>query len=284
MKNKTFLQHLSSALLLCLAVSGIGYYAVLQIKEPSVIGFSLVWLASGVFFLYAGCRRFFGKPLFRKKLSRKTGFAVAAAAFMCACLCAVMTHRICTPVIADGSERPLYLFVLGGGITRKGTLGRIPKARIEAAALYLKTHEETKAVVSGGTGKFMPCAEAPVLAAYLAELGIPQERIIQEDKAKDTIENFIFGAECAAADSGIKIETLLENPLVIITSWYHLARAELLARRLGFSRVSGIAAKTSPLFTVNAFAREICAWIKLYIRIFLTGRPSRSDLIEKAEQ
>ncbi len=167
-----------------------------------------------------------------------------------------------------------YLIVLGGGVKKNGKLGTIAKQRIYYAALYLKKYPETIVIVSGGKGKQSPTEESSVLAKELEKLGIQKKRILEENKALDTIQNLSYSAELMARNSHMTIKEILKQPVAILTSKYHLARAERIARREGYSIVYGIPAKTPFLFLLNAYTREIGSYIKLDLRILFTGKPS----------
>ena len=54
---------------------------------------------------------------------------------------------------------------------------------------YLKENKGTKVIVTGGQGSDEEIPEAEALRSYLLEHGIPNERIIIEDKSVNTFEN-----------------------------------------------------------------------------------------------
>jgi len=277
MKNRT-----PAYFFLVLSLSGIGYFVALQLASPGVFSFSYVWLVAGILFLAA----FF---LFRRPGNGKKSSSlfcswcrmsvrirrILAAVLAAGCITAVVClYFILTPRLSDGTERIDYLIVLGGGIQPDGNLGPVPQCRLEKAAVWLEKHPSAKVIVTGGKGFFAPCAEAPVLARGLAALGISRNRILEENRASDTIQNFSYSAVLAARDSGLPVRKLLEEPVAVVTSDYHLARAERIAEREGFRNVYGIASETPPLFILNSYCREICAYVKLELRILLTGKPA----------
>jgi uncharacterized SAM-binding protein YcdF (DUF218 family) len=273
MKNRT-----ASYIFIILSAWSAGYFAALETASPSFFSFSFVWLFAGiVFFLRFLCirRKNGGAHFIPLEWFKPTGRRIiTAAAAVFIFTAAVNLYFICTPVISDGTERIQYAILLGGGLTRKGALAPGAERRVRKAAEYMKAHPDVKIVVSGGKGPFAPCAESLVLASELERYGIAADRIIQEPKAKDTIQNLSFSAGLIARDSGMNMQTALSGPVAVVTSDFHLARAERIARRQGYRAVFGIAAETPRLFIVDSYAREILAYSKLNLRILLTHKPA----------
>jgi len=80
-------------------------------------------------------------------------------------------------------------------------------------------------VVSGGK-VFDPLeAEAPVAARVLADLGVPREKILVEEKSRDTVENARYVRELLASKG-------LGRPL-LVTSAFHMKRAAAAFEKAG---------------------------------------------------
>ena len=74
---------------------------------------------------------------------------------------------------------------------------------------------------------------------------------------------------------GVSEEEILNERMMIVTSHFHMRRAQRLAKRMGFENFSG---RTSsiPLYSIpHTYLREICAYVKLNMRILLTGKPEK---------
>ena len=265
---------------LILSVLFFAYFLALQIAWSgfflgTFFSFCMVWL-----FAAAVCFALF---VFRKKhlwknARRKTKVAILSSLGFAAIVCVVNLIFICNPRIADGTEDCEYVIVLGGGITKNSTLTDTMQRRVAFAADYLKKHPDAIAVVTGGKSKFAPCAESDVLKPALCAYGIEESRVLAENQAKDTIQNFKFSAQLLAEKSGVSVQQILDSPITVITSDFHIARAERLAKRMGFTNICGAASPTPLLFVPNCYAREICSYIKLNLRILLTGKPNRQIL------
>ncbi len=272
-----------SVIFLVLALLSNAYFFALHIASPGTFlgtffSFSSVWFWLSVLFalLFVLERRKILKKI-SGKISKKAKVVLVSLICIFALVSGLSLFFILTSRKAGESEKARYVIVLGGGITKNGELTDSIKKRVEKAAEYLKENKDALAVVSGGKGRFVPMAEAEVLKPELASFGIDESKILKEDKAKDTIQNLIFSAEMIAKHDGIPLEEVLSSPVAICTSDFHLARAERIAKRLGFSNVYGLAAKTPPIFVLNTYCREICSYIKLNLRILLTGKPKKLE-------
>jgi uncharacterized SAM-binding protein YcdF (DUF218 family) len=274
MKNRR-----ASYIFIVLAVWSAGYFIALEIASPSFFSFSFIWLFLGIIFFlcFLSIRRKNGNEKFvpYRWLTSAGKRIISAAAAIFILTASINLYFICTPSVSDGTEQVQYVILLGGGITRDGTLAPGAERRVQRTAEYMKVHPCVKVVVSGGKGPFAPCAESFVLASELERYGIAADRVIQEPVARDTIQNFSYSALLIAQNSGMNIRTALSRPIAVVTSDFHLARAERIARREGYVSVCGIAAETPELFIIDSYAREILAYCKLNIRIFLTHKPSQ---------
>ena len=264
------------------------YDVVLQVVSPgnflgTVFAFSNVWLLPAAYFVWAGAWRLrHGRGVWASapRRVRRTAFAAGAlcSAAVSSFLIFILTPDIASPQKADGGVFIEQIILLGGGIDGNGELVRPVMRRVEAAAgLYGALAEKPVVVVTGGTDSFREFAEAPEIRRQLILRGVPAERILVEDRARDTIENFRNSAALLCGALGAETDDILSRRTAVVTNRFHLHRAQLIARRTGFSRVTGIAAHDEPLFIPNNYAREILACMKLALRIALTGKPARMD-------
>lgn len=152
-----------------------------------------------------------------------------------------------------------YMVVLGAGVN--GTEPSLSLSdRLTAAEAYLKENPQTICVVSGGKGSEEQISEAQCMYNYLTAHGITPQRIWMEDQASDTRENIRFSLALIREKTGKE-----PAELGILSSEYHLFRAELFARELGITPV-GIPAKTSWLsLWLNYYLREIAAVLYYFV-------------------
>ena len=139
-----------------------------------------------------------------------------------------------------------YVIILGAGVN--GTAPSLSMLnRLGAALTYLEAHPRCIAVPSGGQG-------------WLIAHGIDEARIIREDRATNTLENLSYSlALIPDADTAA---------IAVVSSEYHLCRAQLMAASMGYT-VYGIPAHTTrPFLAVNHFIREALGVV--HFRIFGT--------------
>lgn len=245
------------------------YFVTLQILNPALICFGDIWLFISILIFYAALKIYKKSPF--KKWLKISACLISSIAILAS---SIILPQILTPKINDGSIDTEYMIILGGGIKQDGTITQMPRERLITAADFLKSHPETKAIVTGGKLPFVNHSEAPELARELVLLGIDEKRILIEDRAQDTIENFKYSARLIAKDKNCSLQEALKMPVTVVTSSFHLNRAEILAERLGFEKIYGLSARVPAVFVLNVYAREICAYAKLGLRIILTGEPS----------
>jgi uncharacterized SAM-binding protein YcdF (DUF218 family) len=126
---------------------------------------------------------------------------------------------------------------------------------LDRAIQYLENNPETICIVSGGKGYNEPFAEAVVMADYLKEKGISEDRILLEAESTNTEENIINSM--ALMEKGTSVG--------IVTNNFHVFRAVHIAKREGLERVCGIAADTTALYLPNNMLREFFAVVRYFV-------------------
>lgn len=126
------------------------------------------------------------------------------------------------------------IVVLGGGfegainLARGGyELNSAGDRFVEAAALA-RRFPDARVLVSGGTGTILLKGEedADTASRLLVALGVAPERLVLENKSRNTAENALFSKEIAVPQPG---ETWL-----LVTSAFHMPRSVGLFRKVGF--------------------------------------------------
>jgi uncharacterized SAM-binding protein YcdF (DUF218 family) len=266
-------------ILIILGILSIAYDATLIIINPGtfldiVFSFTHIWLALGAYLIFVAIYRIKTGHSFWsiwKKWIKLTFVSLVAIGSVIAVinLCLILN-----PAIVSSNEPAEHVILLGGGIDKDGKLPKSVISRVEKAAEYLNKNPESICVVTGGTLKWLPYPEAPELKNQLVKRGVAAERILVEDQALDTIQNFQFSCKILADYRGVGVQEILAAPTVVVTSRFHLRRSERLARRMGFKNIKGIPAACPLIYIPHNYVREICAYVKLNLRILLTGQPS----------
>lgn len=109
------------------------------------------------------------------------------------------------------------------------------RARLDTAEQYLQENPETTLILTGGNADESGKTEAAVMQEILAARGVPADRMVLEDRAESTKDNFRNTA--AMIDPA--------EPVVLISSNYHMDRAADTAKKAGFKEVLRLPAPSS---------------------------------------
>ena len=145
-----------------------------------------------------------------------------------------------------------YIIVLGAQVRENGS-SVVLRYRLDTAIEYLEENPETICIVSGGQGANEPFSEAEGMANYLIENGIEKDRILLENKSKNTVQNMQYS-------SALMDETY--NSVGIVTNNFHMFRAMKLAKAQGLKNVCAIAADSNVLYLPNNVLRECLGILK----------------------
>ena len=166
-----------------------------------------------------------------------------------------------------------YVLILGCQIMKDGSLTPLLRSRADKALEFArrqkeKTGKEIVFVPSGGQGPDEVMAEADAIADYLRSVGVPEERILPENRSVNTYENIRNSMKL------IREHADAENPKVIFsTTNYHVFRSGMIAWEQG-ERLEGIGSPTKRYFWINAFVREFIATLvserKRHLAVILT--------------
>jgi uncharacterized SAM-binding protein YcdF (DUF218 family) len=180
---------------------------------------------------------------------------------------------------------PDGIVVLGGAISPEISVARgqadLNEAaeRVAAAVELARRYPAARLLYSGGNGRLMSPrgAEADVAAGLLERMGVARERIIVENRSRNTVENAVYSLGLAAPKPGER--------WLLVTSAYHMPRSIGLFRHAGFSveaypvdwRTAG---RDEPLFQFDSIAAglrrtdtAVREWIGLAV-YFASGHTS----------
>ncbi len=269
-------------LLIILGILSISYDAILIILNPgtfmdNLVSFTHIWLVLGAYLIFLGVYRIKKGHSFWSVWKKWIKFCFISLCAVGGTIAIINLCLILNPAVVSVNEKADHVILLGGGISKEGKLPKSVMTRVEKAAEYLEKNPESLCVVTGGTLKWLPYPEAPEIKRQLVAAGIAPDRILVEDQAKDTIQNFQLSAKLLAESKGVSLQEVLETSTVVVTSRFHLRRAERLARRMGFTNVKGIGTACPAIYVPHNYMREICAYVKLNLRILLTGEPKKLE-------
>ncbi|MGI6853107.1 YdcF family protein [Mesorhizobium sp. 1B3] len=176
---------------------------------------------------------------------RRVGYSLVSAAALLlglsvwsslgANLLAPLEDRFARPEVSP--ENVAGIVVLGGGL--EGSINRSRGGyelnssgdRFVETAILARRFPDARILVSGGSGELLLTGESDADTAprLLSALGVAPERLILENKSRNTDENARFSRELAKPQSG---ETWL-----LVTSAFHMPRSVGLFRKAGFAVV-----------------------------------------------
>jgi uncharacterized SAM-binding protein YcdF (DUF218 family) len=178
-------------------------------------------------------------------------FAAVYLYFECMLIGAIVADSIAARYEPEPDKD--FLIILGCGIRKDGTPSPLLRGRIDRALSFAARQKEQTGrdlifVTSGGRGPDEPISESASMKRYLLEQGVPEERIVEEDRSTDTFENMKFSKE--------KIQAINpEGKVAFATTNYHVFRGGLCARRVKM-RAVGMGSDTKWYFWPNAAVRE----------------------------
>ena len=132
------------------------------------------------------------------------------------------------------------------------------ESRLDTAVEVLKRYTNSNCIVSGGQGPDETIPEAESMRNYLEIRGIAADRIYKEDESSSTYLNLIFSKEI------IEKYNISHNHVIIVTNEYHIPRATMIAKRVGFN-VYTVKAPTPALMFGSSIMREFFAFFKSLI-------------------
>ncbi len=236
-----------------IAAACLAYYIVLGFWVGFGVNFGMIWPAASAVFagIAALCRR-------ARKGRRVPAWlwipglvlmSVGAAGFLW------IESRIMTAAHERPAESAAYCIILGCRVEASHPSLAL-RYRIDTAAEYLLEHPETIAIASGGQGDDEPISEARCIRDELVARGIAAERILIEERSASTKENILYSMEYIPDPS---------EPVVIVTSDYHVYRGTGIARKSGLTNVSGLGANPGPVMALHYYVREAFAIVKDYL-------------------
>lgn len=152
-----------------------------------------------------------------------------------------------------------YLILLGAQVRGTKITNSLMR-RIDSACRYMEKYPEPKVIVSGGQGKGEDIPEAEAMAGELVRRGIPEDRILKENRSASTWENLVFSGRIIGNQS---------VPVALVTNNFHLYRALILGKQAGYTNLHGIPASSNPVLLVNYMVREFFAVLLTKIKAML---------------
>ena len=144
-----------------------------------------------------------------------------------------------------------YMIVLGNKIEGSEP-SPLLQDRIAATAKYMEKNPHVICIATGYQGEGADISEAQCIFNELTALGIAPDRILLEEQASSTRENFQYSLELLEQKLG-----RVPHNIGVLSSEFHLLRAGMIARDYGIDAVTIAAATTDTKAFMTYFIREI---------------------------
>lgn len=244
-----------------LAVACLSYYILVASYAGAGSAFIGFWLAAAASFGGLAILFWLNTRLhFIQKIPRPIIISVVAVAMAGVLLFVFLFGCVVSGMSARPQKEADYVIVLGAQI--RGTWITKPlRLRLDKALEYYMEHEGSgmRIIVSGGQGMGEDCSESYAMKQYLVDKGVPEDRIIMEDKSTSTKENLEFSYEIICREG---------NPdcnVVICSNNFHIFRARELARHIGMKNAEGLAAGCDIRLLPNYMVRDSLAIFKEFL-------------------
>lgn len=176
-----------------------------------------------------------------------------------------------------GTTRPQQadvIIVLGAAVWAEGPSPAL-EARVKYAAHLYREGFADNLILTGGLGVHPP-TEARVMKEVLKDLEVEREALYLEERAENTLENIKYSKEIM---DGQDWESAL-----IVSDYFHIKRALLIAEDLGIEEVHGAPAQNSPLYQNPELrllytSREVLAYTSYLMERKLNSIISADNLI-----
>ena len=250
---------------LILGAACLAYYALIAAYAGPSADFAWFWILLSAAFLgiaFLGRNQLF--PLLRKILLFGTWAGI--------CLILILSIPVLRGLKGSAQQEADYAIVLGAQV--KGTLpSRALKKRLDRAFSWAQEYPDGILILSGGQGDGEDIPEAQCMWNDLTGRGIDPERLIMEDRSASTRETLEFsdrltGCAGSAAPHWCRpsMTGCAGKRCGIISNNFHICRALLLAKKLGYADPAGIPAASDPLMQLHYIVRETAALIISFLQ------------------
>lgn len=188
------------------------------------------------------------------------------AIIMCCCsllaLLSVVAVAISWYGLCDDLQTCDVAVVFGNKVERDGVPSTRLRARLEAAVAVFRQRHCPHLVVSGGIGK-EGYDEALVMRDYLIAQGVPLSAVTMDNKGDNTRATALNFAAVAGQRGWRKV--------MVITQYFHIARAQLALRQCGFAEVATCHARHCEWRDAYSLVREM---VGLFAYVLQYGLPN----------
>lgn len=208
--------------------------------------------------------------IFHKKLSQviptkiytalKIIYMVCGAfyAITFAVMCIYISNVNSRQVTPDDLDNKTVFVIYGAGLEGDRP-GKALQKRLNEALELGENCPDAVYIVTGGQGDNEVRTEASAMKEYLVSHGISEDKVIEEDKARNTIQNITYSFEI------IKNEGLEDHTVVSVSNAFHIPRIIMLCEKMGNDTVPALAEDPDSRFIFATLVREYMSYTKLLL-------------------
>ncbi len=206
---------------ICLAIFSIVYYGICLLYVGFALSLGWVWVLIALFSvlrIYMLTKVINGK----RKIPKWLSVVYQAIALFCIVIFLIGESLVIFNANSPAPDDLDYVIVLGAGLNGSRP-SRPLQQRINTAYEYSISHPDAILILSGGQGPDEAISEAECMRRELISMGIPEERLIKEERSTSTEENIRYSYLILKnrGDDGTKIG--------VLTNSFHIYRARLQA-------------------------------------------------------
>jgi len=166
------------------------------------------------------------------------------------------------PYLVDNYGKADFIVVFGNKVERTGMVSERLKRRLDKTVKLYAAGVSKKIIVSGATG-VEGFNEPVVMKKYMIDHGIAGQDITIDEKGFNTF------ATVKNVKSMLAAEKMSDPEIIIVTDYYHMARARLAFNRAGFKKIGCARAEIAPETTdIKSVAREFAGYYYYMFRSY----------------
>lgn len=260
--NKVFFHKLPGIVLIALGAVFLAYFGIwasgkvihwsFDIGVRFILGCGVLLTATGILWLQGGVCRWLG----RHRLAQ--GILLAAAALFLLSFVTIESLVLNDSSRNDSAVKADFILIPGATVVDDRP-SLVLQHRLDGALAYIRANPKAIVIVSGGKGEGQAYSEAEVMKKYLVGRGIGGKRIIEEDRARDTIQNVEFTKQIMDG------YTLGHKPKIMtVTNDFHMFRVMTLAKAKGLDAY-GISVPIHYSVAPICYSKEYFSVLKLLV-------------------
>jgi uncharacterized SAM-binding protein YcdF (DUF218 family) len=144
-------------------------------------------------------------------------------------------------------HKPDCFIVLSYAVEDKENPTRPTREIINLAYRWWRKHQNSCVIMSTGDNQKLGLPNSTVMKKYGVSIGIPKNKIIEEDRSKNTYENLIYSSDIVKQNK--------YHQITLVTYDLHTKRTLAVARRLGWKNFYWISSSSpgSPAYGIKRF-------------------------------